>query len=296
MSVPSAAAPAAAMPAKPAAAAAPAVAALTHKISGSDLQYVEMTLPPEGAVVAEPGAMMYMDDGIEQQTVLGDGSEQPFLVRLWRALKRMFTGESMFSVIFTNRANGPRRVAFATPIIGKILAIDLASIGGELICQKGSFLACERGIEMGIAWTKKLRVGFFGGEGFIMQRLKGNGRVFINASGTLTEMNLPAGSSLRVDTGCLVALQSTVAYDIKYAGKVKTALFGGEGLFFASLRGPGKAWLQSLPMKRFSRQIFLHAVYGQQKRVFKLYLIGFVIFMIMFIVSIMIGGDPGATQ
>lgn len=291
VSVPSAVAPATGA----AAPAVPATSALTHKIHGSDLQYVEMTLQPEAAVVGEPGAMMYMDEGIEQQTVLGDGSEQPFFVRLWRAFKRMFTGESMFSVIYTNRASQPRRVAFATPIIGKILAIDLAAIGGELICQKGSFLAAERGIEMGIAWTKKLRVGFFGGEGFIMQRLKGQGRVFISASGTLTEMNLPAGSSLRVDTGCLVALQSTVAYDIKYAGKVKTALFGGEGLFFASLRGPGKAWLQSLPMKRFSRQIFLHAVQGQQRRMVKLYIIGFIIFMIMFLVSIMLGGDPGAT-
>ena len=296
VSVPSVTAPAtaAAPPTAPAVPAAPA-AALTHKIAGSDLQYVEITLRPDAAVVGEPGAMMYMDEGVEQQTVLGDGSDQSFFVRLYRAIKRAFTGESIFSVIYTNRVNQPRRVAFATPVIGKILAIDLATIGGELICQKGAFLAAERGVEMGIAWTKKLRVGFFGGEGFIMQRLKGQGRVFINASGTLTEMSLPAGASLRVDTGCLVALQSTVAYDIKYAGKVKTALFGGEGLFFASLRGPGRVWLQSLPMKRFSREIFKHAVLGQQKRMARLYVIGFIIFMIMFLASIMLGGDPGST-
>jgi uncharacterized protein (TIGR00266 family) len=275
-----------------AAAAAPAVRKVEHKIHGSDLQYVEITLSPEAAIVGEPGAMMYMDEGVEQLTVLGDGSDQSFFVRLYRALKRMFTGESMFSVIYTNRASGPRRVAFATPTIGKILAIDLAAIGGELICQKGSFLAAERGVEMGIAWTKKLRVGFFGGEGFIMQRLKGKGRVFITASGTLTEMTLPAGSTIRVDTGCLVAVQSTVSYDIKYAGKVKTALFGGEGLFFASLKGPGKAWLQSMPFKRFSKNVLKMAIYGQQKKVLWFYVIGFIIFVL---ISLLGGGDPGAT-
>ena len=288
VSVPSAVVP----PLAAAAVAAPAVSTIAYKIHGSDLQYVEITLPPAGAVVGEPGAMMFMDEGIEQTTVLGDGSDQGFFVRLYRAFKRMFTGESMFSVIYTNRTSGTRRVAFATPTIGKILAIDLATIGGELICQKGSFLAAERGVEMGIAWTKKLRVGFFGGEGFIMQRLKGSGRVFINASGTLTEMTLPAGSSIRVDTGCLVAVQATVTYDIKYAGKVKTALFGGEGLFFASLKGPGKAWLQSMPFKRFSKNVFRMAVYGQQKKVLWLYIIGFIVFLVI----TLLGGDPGAAK
>jgi uncharacterized protein (TIGR00266 family) len=288
--------PSAALPARAAPAAAPAVATavptLLHRVVGSDLQYVEITLAPEGAVVGEPGAMMYMDDGIEQTTVLGDGSEQSFFVRLYRAFKRMFTGESMFSVIYLNKMNAPRRVAFATPTIGKILVIDLAAIGGELICQKGAFLAAERGVEMGIAWTKKLRVGFFGGEGFIMQRLKGKGRVFITASGTLTEMTLPAGATIRVDTGCLVAVQSSVTYDIKYAGKVKTALFGGEGLFFASLKGPGKAWLQSMPFKRFSKNVLKMAIYGQQKKVLWLYIVGFIIFVL---ITLLGGGDPGAT-
>ena len=262
-----------------------------HRIGGSDLQHIELTLQPGAAVVAEPGAMMYMDEGIEQKTVLGDGSNQNLFVRLYRAIKRSFTGESMFSVIYTNTLNSPRRVAFATPTVGKILVVDLAQCGGALICQKGAFLAAERGVEMGIAWTKKLRVGFFGGEGFIMQRLSGSGRVFINASGSLTEMTLPANSALRVDTGCLVALQPSVTYDIKYAGRVKTALFGGEGLFFATLRGPGKAWLQSLPMKRFSRSVFRHAVYGQQKGMIKLYLVGLVIFLV---ITIFFGGDPGS--
>jgi uncharacterized protein (TIGR00266 family) len=267
-----------------------------HKVYGSDLQYVEVTLPPAAEFVAEPGAMMYMDDGIDQTTVLGDGSKQFFLVRLYRAIKRKFAGESMFTVIYTNKAAQTRRVAFATSSIGKIVVIDLATIGGELICQKGAFLAAERGVEMGIAWTKKLRVGFFGGEGFIMQRLKGSGRVFINASGTLREMELPAGASLRVDSGCLVALQPSVTYDIKFAGRVKTALFGGEGLFFASLRGPGKVWLQSLPMKRFAHSVLRIALFGQQQRMGKLYIIAFVLFMIGFFVAIATGGDPGTVK
>lgn len=265
---------------------------IQHRIAGSDLQYVELTLQPGAAVVGEPGAMMYMDEGLAQETVLGDGSQQNLLVRLFRSVKRSFTGESMFSVVYTNTVNAPRRIAFATPTIGKILALDLAQCGGQVICQKGAFLAGERGVEMGIAWTKKLRVGFFGGEGFIMQRLSGTGRVYISASGTLTEMTLPATASLRVDTGCLVALQSSVTYDIKYAGRVKTALFGGEGLFFATLKGPGKAWLQSLPMKRFSRNVLKQAVYGQQKGMMKLYVVGLIIFLV---ISVIFGGDPGPT-
>lgn len=285
------------IPATPAGAAAPAPPppprAVSHRIAGSDLQYVELVLQPGAAVIGEPGSMMYMDEGIDQQTVLGDGSDQNFLVRAFRAVKRAFTGESLFSVVYTNTLNAPRRVAFATPTIGKILAIDLDQVGGQLICQKGAFLAAERGVEMGIAWTKRLRVGFFGGEGFIMQRLTGAGRVFISASGTLTEMTLPATSSVRVDTGCLVALQSTVSYDIKYAGRVKTALFGGEGLFFATVKGPGKAWLQSLPMRRFSKNVLQQAIYGQQKGMMKLYVIGLVIFLI---ISFLLGGDPGPQQ
>lgn len=286
------AAPGAGAPAAPPAPPAPP-RAVSHRIFGSDLQYAEITLQPGAAVVGEPGSMMYMDEGIDQSTVLGDGSDQNFLVRVFRALKRAFTGESIFSVVYTNTLNAPRRVAFATPTIGKILAIDLDQIGGQLICQKGAFLAAERGIEMGIAWTKRLRVGFFGGEGFIMQRLTGSGRVYINASGTLTEMTLSATSGIRVDTGCLVALQSTVSYDIKYAGRVKTALFGGEGLFFATLKGPGKAWLQSLPMKRFSKNVLRQAIYGQQKGLMKLYVIGLILF---FIISLVVGGDPGPGQ
>jgi uncharacterized protein (TIGR00266 family) len=262
-----------------------------YKIQGSDLQYVELTLAPGTEVVGEPGAMMYMDEDIVQNTVLGDGSKVGFLTRLWRSFRRMFTGESMFSVVYTNPAslNRPQRVAFATSTIGKILAIDLDACGGSLICQRGAYLAGTRGITVRIAWQKKLRVGFFGGEGFVMQRLEGKGLVFINASGTLTEMDLPAGRSLKVDSGSLVALQPSVTFDIKYAGRVKTALFGGEGLFYASLRGPGRAWLQSLPMKRFSKSLWRQAVYGNQRGVVKWYLIALVVFIIS---TVFFGGDP----
>jgi uncharacterized protein (TIGR00266 family) len=274
-------------------AAAPAAAAtLSHKIQGADLQFVEITLPPSTEIVSEPGAMMYMDEGIDQQTVLGDGTQQNFFVRLYRAIKRKFAGESMFSVIYTNKTMQARRVAFATPSIGKIVAIDLGAIGGEVICQKGAFLAAERGTEMGIAWTKKLRVGFFGGEGFIMQRLKGTGRVWLNASGTLAEMDLPAGTKIRVDTGCLVGVQSSVKYDIQYAGRIKTAIFGGEGLFFASLTGPGRVWLQSLPYNRFARHVFQVAMFGSQKKLVWIYVIMFILMLI----SIMLGGDPGQSR
>jgi uncharacterized protein (TIGR00266 family) len=283
--------------ANPAAPASPAAAAVSHplmfKVHGSDLQYVELTLAPGAEVVGEPGAMMFMDEDIVQTTVLGDGSKVGFLTRVWRSFRRMFTGESLFSVVYTNPAalNRPQRVAFATSTIGKILAIDLDAAGGSLICQKGAFLAGSRGITVRLAWQKKLRVGFFGGEGFVMQRLEGKGIVFITASGTLTAMDLAAGKSIKVDSGSLVALQSSVTFDIRYAGRMKTALFGGEGLFYASLRGPGRAWLQSLPMKRFSKAMWQNAVYGSQRGAIKWYLIAFIIFIIS---TVFFGGDPSS--
>lgn len=263
---------------------------LMYTVHGSDLQYVELTLAPGEEVVAEPGAMMYMDEDIVQTTVLGDGSKSGFLTRIWRSLRRMFTGESMFSVVYANPTSRTQRVAFATATIGKILAIDLDSCGGALICQRGAFFAGSRGITVGIALQKKLRVGLFGGEGFVMQRLEGKGTVFITATGALTPIDLAAGRSLKVDSGSLVALQPSVTFDIKYAGRVKTALFGGEGLFYASLKGPGRAWLQSLPMKRFSKALWRNAVYGSQGGTLKWYLIAFVIFIIS---TVFFGGDPG---
>lgn len=239
---------------------------ISYHIHGSDLQFVEVTLPPNTSIIGEQGAMMYMDDHLQVDTVLGDGSNSSFgaIGRFFKAFKRSFTGESLFSGRYSNVIQQNQRVAFAAPTLGKIIAIDLAQTGGELICQKGAFLAGEQGTEVNIAWQKRLRVGFFGGEGFIMQRITGKGIVFINATGALTEMTLSVGEALRVDSGCLVALSSSVTYDIHYAGKVKTAIFGGEGLFYASLKGPGKVWIQSLPMNRLSAEILGNAMTGRK--------------------------------
>ncbi len=226
------------------------MANLEYRIEGSDLQFVEVILPPGEALVGEPGSMMYQDDGVTMDTRLGDGVDENLFARLAGAIKRAFTGERMFSTLFENPTARPLRVAFAAPCIGKIMPVDLAANGGTIICQKGGFLAVTQGVRVSLAFKKRLRVGFFGGEGFIMQKLTGDGVAFINASGTLTEIHLAPGQALKVDTGCLAALQTTASYDIKYVGKLKTSFFGGEGLFFAHLKGPGKVWLQSLPMKR----------------------------------------------
>lgn len=233
------------------------MAQISYEINGSDLQYVEVMLPPYTSIIGEQGAMMYMDSKINVTTVLGDGSQSAFgaIGRFFKALKRSFTGESLFSSRYSNPTQTAQRVAFAAPTISKILAVDLGELGGELICQKGAYLAGEEGTEVKLAWQKRLRVGFFGGEGFIMQRITGKGIVFINATGALTEMILAPAQALHVDSGCLVALSPSVTYEIKYAGKIKTAIFGGEGLFYASLVGPGKVWLQSLPARRLSMEL-----------------------------------------
>jgi uncharacterized protein (TIGR00266 family) len=236
-----------------------------YKIYGDDMQFVEIELDPQEAVVAEAGGMMYMDDGIEMETIFGDGSQQQ-KPGIWGALagagKRLLTGESLFMTVFHNRAGGKKRVAFGAPIPGKILPMHLADMGGEIIAQKDSFLAAAKGVALGIAFQRKLGVGFFGGEGFIMQRLEGDGWTFLNACGGMYERDLGPGEILRVDTGCLVALQPSVQYDIQMVRGVKTALFGGEGLFFASLRGPGRVWLQSLPFSRLASRVFAAAPRG----------------------------------
>jgi uncharacterized protein (TIGR00266 family) len=223
---------------------------LEYRIEGSDLQYVEMTLSPGESAVGEPGAMMYADDGVTIETHMGDGDEAGFGGRLAAGFKRSLTGENFFTSVFTNTAAHPLRVSFAAPSPGKIIAVDLTSVGGTLICQKGAFLGGTRGVRVGLAFKKRLRAGMFGGEGFIMQRLSGDGTVFIHASGMLVPLELRAGQLLKVDTGCLAALQTTVNYDVKYVGSIKTSLLGGEGLFLASLKGPGTVWLQSLPIQR----------------------------------------------
>jgi uncharacterized protein (TIGR00266 family) len=237
------------------------------RIHGDDMQYVEVELDPGEAAVAEAGGMMYMQDGIEMETVFGDGSQanQGFLGALVGAGKRLLTGESLFMTVFVNQGSGKRSVAFGAPYPGKIVAVNLAEIGGELIAQKDSFLAAAKGVSVGIAFQKRLGAGFFGGEGFIMQRLSGDGWAFVHAGGTLHERTLAPGELLRIDTGCIVAFQPTVDYDIQFVGKIKTAFFGGEGLFFATLRGPGKIWLQSLPLSRLATRI-VAAVPGLGRR------------------------------
>jgi uncharacterized protein (TIGR00266 family) len=223
---------------------------LQYRIEGSDLQYVEMILQPGEQAVGEPGAMMFADAGVSIDTRMGDGSDAGFGERLASGFKRSITGENFFTSVFTNTVSRAQRVAFAAPSPGKIIAVDLASVGGALICQKGAFLGGTKGVKLGLAFKKRLRAGMFGGEGFIMQRLTGSGTVFLHASGTLAALELRAGEELKVDSGCLAALQTTVNYDVKYVGSLKTSVRGGEGLFLASVKGPGTVWLQSLPLQR----------------------------------------------
>ncbi|MEO7598428.1 MAG: TIGR00266 family protein, partial [Opitutus sp.] len=230
---------------------------IDYKIHGEDMQFVEVELDPGEAVVAEAGGMMFMDEGIAMETVFGDGSQlnSGFMGALMGAGKRLLTGESLFLTVFQNHGAGKRRVAFGAPYPGKIVPVHLSQLGGELIAQKDSFLCAAKGVSVGIAFQRRLGAGLFGGEGFIMQRLTGDGWAFVHAGGTLYERDLAAGEVLRVDTGCIVAFQPTVDYDIQMVGGVKSALFGGEGLFFATLRGPGRVWLQSLPFSRLAGRI-----------------------------------------
>lgn len=231
---------------------------IDYKVFGDDMQYVEVELDPQEAAVAEAGAMMYMDDGIQMETVFGDGSPAQgggLMGMLVGAGKRLLVGESLFMTVFANMSQQKRRVAFGAPYPGKIVPIHLSEVGGELIAQKDSFLAAAKGVAIGIAFQKRLGVGLFGGEGFIMERLTGDGLAFVHAGGTLHDRTLAPGELIRVDTGCLVALQPSVDYDIQLMGSIKTALFGGEGLFFATLRGPGRVWLQSLPLSRLAGRI-----------------------------------------
>jgi uncharacterized protein (TIGR00266 family) len=239
----------------------PSMHEVDYQILGDDMQFVKIELDPGEAAIGEAGAMMYMEDGIEVQTIFGDGTQPKggFMDTLLGAGKRLLVGESLFMTVFHNNGTGKRKVAFAAPYPGKIIAIHLAEIGGELIAQKDSFLVAAKGVSLGIAFTKRFGAGLFGGEGFILERLQGDGWAFVNAGGTLEERTLAAGEMLRVDTGCIVAMQPSVEYDIQYVGGIKTALFGGEGLFFATLRGPGRIWLQSLPFSRLASRIFAAA-------------------------------------
>lgn len=231
---------------------------IEYEIFGDDMQFVEVTLDPGEMVVAEAGGMMYMTDGIAMQTVFGDPSRnqsQGLMGKLFEAGKRMLTGESLFLTTFAAGGNKREQVAFASPYPGKIIPMHVGELGGEIICQKDSFLCAARGVQIGIAFQKRIMTGLFGGEGFILQRLTGNGIAFAHAGGTIQRRELAGNETLRVDTGCLVAMQPTVHYDIETIGGIKNAIFGGEGLFIATLRGPGTVWVQSLPFTRLAGRI-----------------------------------------
>jgi uncharacterized protein (TIGR00266 family) len=245
---------------------------IDFEIRGAEMQFVEIELDPGEAAIGEAGSMMFMDAGIGMDTVFGDGSAQTggFFGKLMGAGKRLVTGESLFTTVYTNQASAKQRVAFAAPYPGKILPMNLRELGGTLLCQKDAFLAAARGVSLGIAFQQKLSVGFFGGEGFIMQKLDGDGLAFVHAGGTVVKRDLMPGQTLMVDTGCVVAYTPNVSFEIQYVGKIKTALFGGEGLFFAKLTGGasggmshngsgGTVWLQSLPFSRLASRVFAAA-------------------------------------
>jgi len=237
---------------------------IDFEVIGEEMQFVEIVLDPGEAAIAEAGAFFYMDPGIKMETIFGDGShqaqEQGFFGKLAAGAKRVLTGESLFMTVFGNDAKVRQKVAFAAPYPGKIIPIDLRQHGGTLLCQKDAFLCAAKGIAVGIAWNKKVGAGLFGGEGFILQKLEGQGLAFIHAGGTIVARELKAGETLRLDTGCLVAMEPQVTYDIQWVGGFKSALFGGEGLFFATLTGPGRVWLQSLPFSRLAGRMLAAAV------------------------------------
>ncbi|MDN5352109.1 MAG: hypothetical protein PWQ12_1029 [Clostridiales bacterium] len=235
---------------------------IEYKLYGDDLQFVEIELDPGEAVMAEAGAMMYMDTHVQLETLFGDGSDKGgagLMGKLVGAGKRAMVGESLFMTQFTNGGSFPQRVAFAAAYPGKIVPIDLREHGGKLIAQKDAYLCSAKGISIGIAFQRKIGVGFFGGEGFIMQKLEGDGLAFLHAGGTIIKRELESGEMIRLDTGCLVALTDSVRYEIEMVKGVKSALFGGEGLFFATLHGPGTVWMQSLPFSRLADRVLASA-------------------------------------
>jgi len=239
---------------------------IDYRIFGEEMQYVEVELDPGETAVAEPGAFMMMDDGIEMQTIFGDGSQQQdnsLMGKLFSAGKRLLVGENLFMTAYTNTGQGKKHVSFASPYPGKIISLSLLELGGTIICQKDAFLCAAKGVSIGIEFQRKLGTGLFGGEGFIMEKLQGDGMAFMHAGGHVFEKELHAGELLKIDTGCLVAFTSGVDYDIQFVGGIKNTLFGGEGLFFATLRGPGKIWIQTLPISRLAARIIS---YGTVKR------------------------------
>ncbi len=234
---------------------------IDYKIYGEEMQFVEIELDTNEGVVAEAGSFMMMDDGVRMETIFGDGSQknQGFLGSILGAGKRILTGESLFMTAFYNTLGGKRKVSFASPYPGKIVAIDLTEFGGKFICQKDAFLCAAKGVSIGIEFSKRLGRGLFGGEGFIMQKLEGNGMAFVHAGGTMAKRVLHLGEVLKVDTGCIVGLTKDIDYDIEFVGGIKNTIFGGEGLFFAKLQGPGTVYIQSLPFSRLANRVLASA-------------------------------------
>ncbi|MBM6996335.1 TIGR00266 family protein [Paenibacillus sp. DXFW5] len=240
---------------------------IDYRIIGNEMQCVEVHLDQGESVIAEAGSFMMMDPDIRMETIFGDGSNQGggLMGKLMGAGKRMLTGEGLFMTVFTNAGYNRQAVTFASPYPGKIVPLDLQMLGGKIICQKDAFLCAAKGVSVGIEFQRKLGTGFFGGEGFIMQKIEGDGLAFVHSGGLVIERDLAPGEVLRLDTGCLVAMTSSVNYDIEFVKGVKTALFGGEGLFFATLRGPGKVWVQSLPFSRLADRVLSASRYSGRK-------------------------------
>ncbi len=238
---------------------------IDFRIYGEEIQIVEIELDPQETAIAESGSFMMMDQDIQMQTMFGDGSQanQGLLGKLMSAGKRMLTGESLFMTAFTNVGQGKKKVSFAAPYPGKIIPMDLQRMGGKVICQKDAFLCAAKGVSIGIEWQRKLGTGIFGGEGFIMEKLEGDGMAFVHAGGMVIERELLPGQVLKIDTGCVVAYTSGVHFDVEFVKGIRNMVFGGEGLFFATLRGPGKVWIQSLPISRMAARL---VSYGTGKR------------------------------
>lgn len=240
---------------------------IDFRIHGSEMQCVEIELDPQETVVAEAGSFMYMDNGIEMATIFGDGSQQSggLMGKLFSAGKRLLTGESLFMTSFTNQAHGKKQVSFASPYPGKIIPVDLSLLGGKVVCQKDAFLCAAKGVSVGIEFQRKLGTGLFGGEGFIMQKLEGDGMAFLHAGGHIIERELQAGERLKIDTGCIVGFTQGVDYQIEMVKGVKNMIFGGEGFFYATLSGPGKVWLQTLPISRLASRVLAYGGPGGRK-------------------------------
>lgn len=241
---------------------------LDYRIFGEEMQYVEVELDPNETAIAEPGAFMMMDDGIDMQTLFGDGSQQQsggILGKLLNAGKRVLVGESLFMTAFTNTGHGKKHVSFASPYPGKIIPVNLQQFGNRVICQKDAFLCAAKGVSVGIEFSRRLGTGLFGGEGFIMEKLEGDGMAFLHAGGHVFSKVLQQGELIKVDTGCIVGFTSGVNYDIQFIGGIKNSIFGGEGLFFATLRGPGTVWIQTLPISRLAGRVLQYATTSRKE-------------------------------